>query len=118
MMDTSRTCGIYAIVNNVIGRIYLGHVGSTFDRRWSHHRDSLNRGKHHNKELQRDWTQLGASAFEFVVIESFPMNIADIYALRALERRYIVTSECWLYNATKDQYRGKSDEYLISRLYQ
>lgn len=116
MFESSRYCGIYAIVNNVTGRIYLGHASTTFAKRWREHRRLLGHGEHHNQELQHDWIELGSGAFDFVIVELFPKNTAYLHSLRALERRYIVTSECWLYNATKDAYR-RTDEFLIEQLY-
>jgi group I intron endonuclease len=102
MIDPSVTCGIYALTNNVLGRVYIGLSSKAFARRWGGHVSDLNLGKHCNIELQRDWLELGASAFGFSIIEAFPVGATFSTGLKALERYYITTSKCWLYNATVD----------------
>ena len=68
--------GLYRIVCNVNGRFYIGKTDS-FERRWGEHRWSLERGttprpyfyrglwRHHNVELQEDYTLLGEKSFDF-----------------------------------------------------
>jgi group I intron endonuclease len=60
--------GIYAIVNIVTGRRY---VGSSVDveARFKQHRRDLSSGKHHNSPLQLAWRKYGASGFRFETIE-------------------------------------------------
>lgn len=52
--------GVYVIANLETRRQYIGTT-SWFGRRMSHHKVLLNRGRHHNQVLQRDWSQLGPS---------------------------------------------------------
>lgn len=60
--------GIYAIVNTVNGKRY---IGSSIDipQRWMQHRKLLRRGKHHSAHLQSAWNKYGEHAFQFVVVE-------------------------------------------------
>lgn len=60
--------GVYAIVNVVNGRLY---VGSTVDltRRASQHWRALEDNLHHNRELQYSFTNHGPHAFTFIVLE-------------------------------------------------
>lgn len=70
--------GIYAIVNILNDKIY---VGSTikFKSRWSNHRTELNRNIHSNIFLQRSWNKYGEENFIFVILECvwFYGNLID-----------------------------------------
>jgi group I intron endonuclease len=60
--------GIYAIVNTVNGKRYVGSA-KRFRTRWNAHRAALNKGLHHSRHLQSAWTKHGAEAFVFTVLE-------------------------------------------------
>jgi|WetSurMetagenome_2_1015567.scaffolds.fasta_scaffold178169_1 hypothetical protein len=62
-------CGVYALVDVVADKVY---VGSTVDltRRATQHFRSLEEGVHHNRNLQYLWDVDGANSFSFVVLES------------------------------------------------
>lgn len=76
--------GIYAIVNKVNGKRY---VGSAVDlkRRWRRHRWLLTRGEHHSKKLQHAWDKHGSESFSFVILES----VVDLRALTDREQFWI-----------------------------
>lgn len=59
---------IYTITNIVNNNIY---VGSTVNLKNRHrkHISHLKNKKHHNKKLQSDWIQYGASNFIFDIVE-------------------------------------------------
>ena len=59
-----RIDGVYTITCKVNGRRYVGSAAKVNDR-WITHRGLLRRGVHPNAALQADWTEHGASAFEF-----------------------------------------------------
>ncbi len=61
-------CGIYAIVNCVNGKVY---VGSAVDikRRWIRHVHRLRVGTHTNPILQATWNKHGEFSFDFIVLE-------------------------------------------------
>src|SRR2546430_3311726 len=84
----SSNCGVYAIVNTVNGKCY---IGSTMDmsQRWKDHRKLLKRGKHHSPHLQNAYNLYGHDAFEYVVIESVPGNSKALLLER--EQFYIDT---------------------------
>lgn len=116
--DTDLDCqGIYAIVNGVNGRVYIGQTMRSFRSRWSSHRDYLIFNRHYNTGLQSDWNELGSNAFQWSIVHKFAqLHPCYQQAMSALERVMIVTAESWLYNATKRRlYRN--DEELISWLY-
>ena len=74
--ELSRT-GIYAIVNKVNGKFYIGsasfeneyrsHRG--FYVRWKNHVLDLDSGTHCNIHLQRSWNKYGADSFRFQILE-------------------------------------------------
>lgn len=60
--------GVYAIVNMVSEKMYIGssvHV----KRRLSNHRTALRRGTHYLVHLQRAWSKYGEESFVFMVVE-------------------------------------------------
>lgn len=63
------TPAIYAIVNRITGKSYVGSAISP-RRRWPEHRKALRGGRHHSVKLQRSWNIHGEAAFDFVVLES------------------------------------------------
>ncbi|MFS0726090.1 GIY-YIG nuclease family protein [Paenibacillus sp. 1P07SE] len=69
-----REMGIYEIVNKTSGRRYVA-ASPTLQTVWGKEQFVLSMGTHTNKELQRDWTALGAEQFEFSVVET--LKLAD-----------------------------------------
>jgi len=70
--------GIYAIVNTVNGRRYVGRA-SNIRTRCNSHRYYLRAGKHDNQHLQRAWNKYGEESFRFVVLEYIlPEFLLDI----------------------------------------
>lgn len=83
MNTASKASGIYAIVNEVNGKRYIGSA-VCFRERCGHHRNLLNKGRHHCIHLQRAWLKYGSEAFRFVVLEF----VAGPFLLD-IEQRYI-----------------------------
>lgn len=73
--------GVYQIVNDQNGKVYVGSSNS-MRARWQTHQSQLNNGIHENPDLQSDWSLLGASGFSFRVLE----EVADATALVAREQ--------------------------------
>lgn len=67
-MEDRKICGIYAIVNNKNGRLYIGQ-SVDIHRRFIEHKSNLNRGTHFNKWLQNSWINNGKENFSFIVLE-------------------------------------------------
>jgi len=67
------TSGIYAILNLVNGKVYVGSSINVHCR-LAVHRISLARGKHDNGHLQRAWNKYGTLAFSFDVLKECPEN--------------------------------------------
>lgn len=60
--------GIYLIKNNVNGKVYVGSA-INFKNRWSQHKCSLKKNKHHSIKLQRSVNKHGLNSFEFFPIQ-------------------------------------------------
>lgn len=88
--------GIYAIVNNVNGKIYVGSALQTFRIRWRTHKRHLVRNIHDNRHLQRAWYKYGRNSFIFIILEICP-KIKSICEIR--ETHYIS-----LYNSANEDY--------------
>lgn len=76
--------GVYAIVNTVNWKMY---IGSSIDirKRWNLHRWDLVHGHHHCVPLQRAWTKYGADAFQWNVVE----EVADVEQIAEREQAWI-----------------------------
>ena len=63
--------GVYRIVNNINGKVYIGSTGSKggFKKRWSYHLTDLRQNKHHSRHLQRAWNKYGEESFVFEILE-------------------------------------------------
>ena len=60
--------GIYAIVNKVNGKYYIGGTNN-IHRRWWQHKYSLSIQKHRSIYLQRAYNQYGIDNFEFKILD-------------------------------------------------
>ncbi len=68
-MAAKADSGIYAIVNTVNGKRYIGSAVD-IPTRWREHKRSLRRGRHHSVALLRAWNKYGEINFSFTVIEN------------------------------------------------
>jgi len=85
------TIGIYCIENTINNKKY---IGSSFNiaSRLKHHKNSLDRHAHYNKELQSDWV-IDQRVFRFYIIRSFTeITIED---LRMHEQNEIIKHETY-----------------------
>lgn len=60
--------GIYAIVNTVNGKRYVGS-SQEIDYRFRKHKSALRSNRHHNPHLQSAWNKYGESCFDFIILE-------------------------------------------------
>ena len=103
---------VYAIVNTVNGKAY---IGSTTDvkRRWRQHQTGL-RGDHHwNPHLQNSWNQYGEQAFGFVILEEGVPGSRLIQQEQRWLDKYLVASgayNCGVVAASPMRGRKHSDE--------
>lgn len=59
-----KASGVYAIINRIDGKQYIGSAVSLVAR-WDKHRSTLRAAIHRNIKLQRAWNKYGEAAFEF-----------------------------------------------------
>jgi len=63
-----KTCGIYAILNQETGEMYIGSAKNV-EGRWHVHRCDLRKRKHANFKLQMAWARHPEESFVFLVLE-------------------------------------------------
>jgi len=66
--ETSQPAGIYRVRNTAMGKSLIGssvNLRAMLNRQ----RFQLEHGSHPDRELQRDWNQLGPDAFEFEALD-------------------------------------------------
>jgi len=84
--------GVFRVRNTATGKSLVGssaNLPGTLNR----HRFQLERGSHPSRELQADWSALGADAFEFEVLDQLkPSDKPDHDATEDLR----VLKELWL----------------------
>jgi hypothetical protein len=74
--------GIYGVRLKATGRCWAGsavNLDTTKNGLWQ----TLNSGRHLDRSLQAEWTRLGESAFEFVILETLkedllPLTVKDL----------------------------------------
>ena len=102
--ETPRPMGVYQIRNTVNGRLLVG-VSVDLPSILNRHRAELRMGGHRNRELQKEWAEFGAEAFEFEVLDTLTPPERPDYDpstdLRALE-------ELWLDKLSPFDGRGYS----------
>lgn len=76
--------GIYAIINKINGKMYVGQTGNLTNR-FYRHKYYLNKKQHASPHLQNAWNKYGEEAFEFIILES---NMKDDI-LTKRERHFI-----------------------------
>lgn len=83
---SSYEAGIYSITHKPTGHVYIGQA-NCIRRRWANHKRDLTNGTHHNRALQRLWTDGSPLLFEFSVLETAPPNLSPLSLQRWLFRR-------------------------------
>ena len=104
--ETPRPMGVYQIRNTVNGKLLVG-TSVNLTAILNRHRAALRMGSHQNRELQKDWAEFGAEAFEFEVLDTLTPPERPDYKpsddLRALE-------ELWLDKLSPFGERGYNPE--------
>lgn len=85
--------GVYAIRNNINGKLYIGSSLNLRKRR-NDHFHLLRINKHFNSHLQSSWDKYGAISFEFIVLE-------------CCNEQVLIAKE----NAWMDNYKTRQKEY-------
>lgn len=67
-MARKKLSGIYAIVNKINFKVYVGSAVDLKQRKWDHLKD-LRKNRHYNSKLQNAWNKYGEENFVFDVLE-------------------------------------------------
>jgi hypothetical protein len=73
--DKLRETGVYAIVNNQNGKIYIGSAAVSFKNRWKLHLSKLKLGTHHSPYLQAAFAKYGEGSFSFLILKIVPKDL-------------------------------------------
>ena len=68
--------GIYIIRHDPCGRVSVGQAAK-IGNRWSTHKATLNRNKHHCSYLQNAWNKYGANEFSFRVLQFGNLDVLN-----------------------------------------
>lgn len=82
---TKPLCGLYAIVNELNSKFYIGSSNDLVIR-WRHHRSALRGNRHDNVHLQAAWNLYGEAAFVFVPLMTCPEHDLGKIELGILEQ--------------------------------
>ena len=81
--------GIYAIINKINGKVYIGSTTKSFKSRWNGHKKELLYKKHINSHLQKAFDKYKASNFKFKIIQIIEKEDLDyIYEIETALIRY------------------------------
>ncbi|HEX4966238.1 MAG TPA: GIY-YIG nuclease family protein [Thermoanaerobaculia bacterium] len=67
--ESWRPMGVYQVRNTVNGKLLVG-ASVDLPAILNRHRAELRMGGHRNRELQKDWAELGPEAFEFEILDT------------------------------------------------
>jgi group I intron endonuclease len=86
-------CGVYAIINKINGKRYIGSTSVSFAYRWERHIGELRTGTNACIILQNAVNKHGLASFEFKILKTCTPEEAIIY-----EQRYLDRYQPWLPN--------------------
>lgn len=97
---------VYKITNIKNNKMYIG-ISIDYQKRWKQHVSHLNKNKHCNWKLQKDWNKYGPECFMFDVLEE--CSISDVYEK---EIEYITLHDTFNngYNLTIGGDKGGSEQ--------
>lgn len=76
--ETPRSAGIYRVRNSVTGKSLIGAT-TDLSGMLNRQRFQLESGSHPDKELQRDWRELGPDKFEFETLDQLEPSDEPTY---------------------------------------
>ena len=94
--------GIYRIINTVNNKCYIGSA-KNFSRRWTTHKFSLAKNKHHSIVLQRAWNKYGADVFVFEILLYCELKDLIMYEQRTIDKYNPEYNICELAGSTTGQ---------------
>ncbi len=99
-LEKRRKCGVYQIVNQINGKIYVGSTYRTFQRRWREHVSNLKNNCHDNAHLQAAWNLHGQDNFLFEILEEVQEENINVRKtiVEKLEDRYLSVLQAYDHN--------------------
>lgn len=73
-MYKNQIVGIYCIVNNENGKVYVG-ASSHIHNRWGQHRYDLTHNRHDNLYFQQEFNESSLERFTFEILEEVPDKV-------------------------------------------
>ncbi len=90
-----RQNGVYAVINERNGKLYIGSTGRGFKTRLKEHQRSLRCGDHCSLRLQRDWDRQEGEDFLFKILETVPSKeLVNVGYLLGVEQMWIDATVC------------------------
>jgi len=86
--------GVYRINCLANGRYYFGRGRDLLERKTVHW-NTLEKGDHHNQEMQDDYNEHGLEAFTFEILEEIPYIDDQKAAEQALLDEYMSDPKCY-----------------------
>ena len=83
--------GIYQIVNETNGKIYIGSA-INIRKRWNFHKRDLKLNKHTNPHLQRAYNKYGKNSFIFEILQ----KVKDKEHLIFYEQKWLDLTQCYI----------------------
>ncbi len=104
---TPRPAGVYRVRNTVTGKSLIGPT-TDLPGMLNRQRFQLENGSHPDKELQRDWRELGSGAFEFEILDQLKPSddpaydpTEDLIVLKTMWIEKLAASGVTLYPRSK-----------------
>ena len=96
--DLQPIAGIYIIINTALNKVYIGQSIDIF-RRINQHYQELQKGTHHNKDMQRDYDK-SPSAFQWKILQKCYLSQLNFYEKYYI-KQYNSANPYYGYNHTK-----------------
>lgn len=101
--------GVFQIKNMANGKVLLGS-SLNLEGPLNKHRFMLKIGSHPNKELQKDWNELGPDQFSFEIVETIPVKDDPNFNLKD---ELTLLEEIWLEKLQPFDERGYNPDAKI-----
>ena len=82
--------GVYKVINTQYDKVFIAS-SPNLKNRWLTLKNQLNMGMHPNSQLQRDWSELGAEAFLYEILEEKDTDkVADVrWEVKQMEKVWL-----------------------------
>jgi group I intron endonuclease len=103
-----KICGVYAIINTINDKRYIGQ-SIDIDVRWMNHKSALKHNRHSNEHLQNAWNTYGSENFIFEILEICAADQID-----SIEQKYIKLFDCMNPDYGYNHESGGHDNRIVS----